>query len=922
MNDEKQRSVLPYWASVAFIARCARRYAELISEDGAEPRSTRAAITDAVRLAELRASRGGERSCAESYQFFDGQFFDNYDIVAIHDALESYTVAASNTVDDLAGMPEAKRIHASVSLASLALKVAFPEDVYSGDESLSHTLAIDWMLYGEPALLPMIEEDLSRLEPLANESDEYGVPPTVFGPLWPRGRPPSWPVPNLTFRPRARILRTIGDRLISGPEAAVIELVKNSYDADATKVLITFVPPLQASEGQILIEDDGHGMSFSDIQNRWMEPATSDKKNRKESPNGRKLLGSKGIGRFAVARLGRSLELTSTALLTSDTSLHERTRIEELDWEAFDQAAYLDQVSFPIQTEITQDSPGTELRIWNLRDEWSEIDINKLHHELRRLVHPNMETSGSRFKIILDLSQCTHDNSGFDGASFKNTYDGVEPTAEASADDYEIRPFPILEACDYDVDGIFDENGMFDGTMTIRRDGKESESITLTVPVQEGEAPCGVVDVRLSIFDREATSIRSTAENAGFGHLGIREARKLLDGIAGIAIYRDGFRLRPYGDSANDWLTLDAKRVQNPSMKIGRNQVAGTIYIDNEDTSKLIERSSREGLEENGSFRRLQSLILALLAEVIEPRRRKFRIAAGLEKKKHSGFKKVFDKAALKWAENLITVLPEDERAEAQKMISKESNRLIGYLKELEGRQAQLEAQVTIGAIVGEVMHQGNTPLAFIETEVTRLNKWWPDILTNTTVANENLEEVPKILNGLQGNSDSLRVLFNALKPLSGARRGDPKQYSVGEVVNNITFLFRSKAEDIGLSFSVHPELEKLSAIGYPGDLSTALTNLIDNAIYWLDRNDIQGKKIDISATSYQDSFTLFISDNGNGVPEEFRDQLFDIGFTLKPSGTGLGLNIAREAVFRSGGELELLDSDVGAEFAITLPSR
>jgi len=921
VNDDKHQGILPYWASVAFIARCARRYAELISEDNAEPRSTRSAIMDAVRLAELRASSGGEWDDVD-YEEIDGQFFDNYDIVAVHEALRSYAVAASNTVVDQDGLTEAKRIHASICLAILALEAAYVNYIDGVDEPPSHTVAIDWVLYGEPELLPLIEEDLSRLEPLAGETDEFGVPPTVFGALWPKGRPPSWPVPNLTFRPRARILRTIGDRLISGPEAAVIELVKNSYDADAATVKITFVPPLQASEGQILIEDDGHGMSFSDIQNRWMEPATSDKKTRQDSPKGRRLLGSKGIGRFAVARLGQSLELTSIAMLSSDTSLHERTTIEELDWDAFDKATYLDQVSFPIHTDTTHDSPGTVLRIWNLRDDWSVTAIEKLHHELRRLIHPNTDVSVSPFKIIFDLSLCTEDNSGFDGASFRNTPDDVNQSENTSAEAYEIRPFPILEACDYDVDGIFDESGSFDGTMTIRRDGKESESISLTVPLQEGENPCGVVDVRLSIFDRETNSIRSTAESAGFGHLGVRDARKLLDSIAGIAIYRDGFRLRPYGDSANDWLSLDTKRVQNPSIKIGRNQVAGTINIDDEHTSKLIERSSREGLEENGSYRRLQSLILTLLAEVIEPKRRKFRIAAGLEKKKHNGFKKVFDKAALKWAEKLITALPESERAEAQKMISKESDRLVAYLKELEGRQAQLEAQVTIGAIVGEVMHQGNTPLAFIETEVARLNKWWPDILSDTKVANENLEEVPKILNGLQGNSGSLRELFEALKPLSGARRGDPKQYCVGDVVNNIIFLFRTKAEDIGLSFLVHPELENLSARGYSGDLSTALTNLIDNAIYWLDRSGIQDKMIEVSATSYQDSFTLFMGDNGNGVPEDFRDQLFDIGFTLKPSGTGLGLNIAREAVFRSGGELELLDSAVGAKFAITLPSR
>ena len=91
----------------------------------------------------------------------------------------------------------------------------------------------------------------------------------------------------LEFKPRARIIRTIGDQLISGPEAAVIELVKNSYDADASEVRIKFFPPLAAGGGRLEIADDGHGMSISDLRDRWMEPATTSKVSNRRSPQGR-----------------------------------------------------------------------------------------------------------------------------------------------------------------------------------------------------------------------------------------------------------------------------------------------------------------------------------------------------------------------------------------------------------------------------------------------------------------------------------------------------------------------------------------------------------------------------------------------------------------------------------------------------------
>lgn len=97
----------------------------------------------------------------------------------------------------------------------------------------------------------------------------------------------------LQFRPPAIVIRTIGDRLISGPAAAVIELVRNSYDADAKEVFIKFTPPLEAGKGFLEISDDGLGMSFQIIHDVWMEPATSEKIHEDISPGGRRRLGSK-----------------------------------------------------------------------------------------------------------------------------------------------------------------------------------------------------------------------------------------------------------------------------------------------------------------------------------------------------------------------------------------------------------------------------------------------------------------------------------------------------------------------------------------------------------------------------------------------------------------------------------------------------
>ncbi|MEO6918655.1 MAG: ATP-binding protein [Collimonas sp.] len=938
-------SLTPYWGAVAYVARCARRFLECYEKDSAEPSAQRATVSQAVALAEIRAASGGAPSAMEHIEL-DGQYFDNYDIAAIATALAASENAADNTYTDLHENRSVERpvarIFTAICLARLAFDCAFASELDDGELTHSSTslpecirLAIDWAIWGEIEVNDSLVRDYEQLTKHVAAhaiTDHDAFPSSLFGELWPEGRPASWPPIQLSFRPRARIIRTIGDRLVSGPEAAVIELVKNSYDADASFVRITFFPALRQNEGAILFEDDGHGMTLEDIEQKWMEPATSDKRDRKHTARGRRLLGSKGIGRFAASRLGRFLELVSTAnrpaptgkvAISSAEARLTSTRIPELDWDAFEEAKYLDDVSFPVESLTPKKATGTELKVSSLRDEWPEQRILKLHGELRKLVSPIPAAGASAFRIFLNLSHCTLENSTFDGAALLGIdTDATNASLQTSHDPYEVKPFPLLDACDYAVDGVFDESGRFEGTMTIQRGGLEPEEIILEVPprLDDGEEPCGVVLVRLHVFDRESTAIRSTAAKAGFGAIGIRDARKLLDNIAGVAIYREGFRIRPYGDGENDWLTLDAKRVQNPTIKIGRNQIAGIISLDDERESQLVERSSREGLEENGSFRRLRSLISALLAEIVEPKRRQFRIRAGLDGRPESSFRDIYDRVQMGWSKLLVAKIPEADRPAAEELIAKESDRLTQYVKRLEDRQAQLEARVTLGLIIGEVMHQGNTPLSFLENEVSRLRRWWPSLLDSSARSQERLLEVPRILNGMDASGEKLRILFNALNPLSGARRGAPKEYDVREVIEKTLYLFKSKIEKIGIDVLVESDIIRNIVTGYYDDLSTAVTNLVDNAVYWLEYHNISGPTLRVSISAAEDRCIIVIADNGTGVPAEFADQLFDIGFTLKPNGTGLGLSIAKEAVFRSNGELELLVSNCGAAFQISLP--
>ena len=491
---------------------------------------------------------------------------------------------------------------------------------------------------------------------------------------------------KLAFRPRARIIRTIGDQLISGPEAAVIELVKNAYDADASFVSIKFVPPLLVGKGRIVVEDDGHGMTLSDIQEKWMEPATASKVGSRVSQGRRRqMMGSKGIGRFAAAKLGGRMALNS---VSDRTGMRTEVLIPDLDWSIFDGDTYLSDISIDYLTQETSHPTGTTIEVSELVEEWTETKLARLYLELRRLISPLQQSEQDSFSIYLDLSACTKATAGFDGASLFGSK--ADPDARDSATKdlapYQVEPFPILTSSDYEISGHFDVAGCFHGTMQIRRAGTSPHAIELVLPLRDEEQPCGEVKVQLFVFDREAAVVRDAIKNAGLGSVSAAEARQILDSVAGIAIYRDGFRVRPYGDPENDWLTLDRRRVQNPSLRIGHNQIAGYVTVQDQETSGLVERSSREGFEQNAAFRRLHRLITDLLSERVEPRRQKFRDDAGIARRKRTTFEEVKRISELQPLQSLMSDIPIEKQESAKGIIAKQSALLTERIEALEER--------------------------------------------------------------------------------------------------------------------------------------------------------------------------------------------------------------------------------------------
>lgn len=711
------------------------------------------------------------------------------------------------------------------------------------------------------------------------------------------------------LRPRARIVRTIGDQLISGPEAALIELVKNAYDADSPHVRITIVPPIPGEQwnahGKVIVEDEGHGMSTDDLVTKWFEPATSEKLDRPESPGGRTMLGAKGVGRFAAARLGDELFLETTCRLQGRLP---ETACLLVDWSAFSKARYLDEVDIPIETRAF--TPGTKtgvrLEITRLRDKWTRERLEDLIRELRRLVSPQ-EARESGFRIFLDLTGFVRESHGFDGQTLVAGVVGSisgDAAEEGGRDPTELRPFSLSNIFHYRIEGHFDVSGAFEGRFINKRgDGQSRRVIISGTEIGDNERPCGPIKVRLNIYDREGDALVELFRSLGLGSIGRLDARRMLDENIGVGIYRLGFRIRPYGDAESDWLELERLRVQDPSRKLGLNQVIGVVEIEDESVSCLIERSSREGLEHNGSFTRLKTL-LANLMTYVETLRFDFREAVGLARRQEGDTEAVRRKADLSATSRAISRLPMQYRDSVEKALRQESQSLRNTIEELEAYQQKLAAQSSLGLVVSQVLHDGRRFLGDIRTRSKVLSDGAPRLLEESAFGEHFRGAFEKNASSIQGSAIHLTQLFKALDPIAGRKRGRPRILLPTDMLRRCLALFSDRIREAEVEVVTEQAADLPKVTVYEGDLMGAMLNIIDNAIHWLASSPNRPRRLIISSVASGKTVRLRFSNNGPRISAEFQNNLFKPGFTLKPEGSGLGLAIAREAMKASKGNV------------------
>jgi signal transduction histidine kinase len=705
------------------------------------------------------------------------------------------------------------------------------------------------------------------------------------------------------IRPAGRHILTIGSDLIQNKYAAVVELVKNAYDADSPDVEINF-RVLSNKNLSVDIVDRGHGMTRDTVINKWLVPSTTDKLYRKNSPGGRVMQGRKGIGRYAASILGDSLSLQT---VTKDG---EKTEVV-VEWKDFEKADFLADVEVLVNTSQTSQSHGTTLTITGgieYLKEWDRPQIRKLRFELRKLIHPvNSElfekVSDEEFEVFLNFYNFFSDQKG--------------PISE------QIKPFPLLDLYDYRIAGTIDSEGK--GVLNYKNQ-RARNTIDENIDMDLGKPTnCGRLAFDIRVYDRESDAIdqlikRGLKDERG-DYVGRREAINLLNEYNGIGVYRNGFRIRPMGDPGFDWLELDRRRVQIPTRRIGSNQVIGFVLIESEEKSELIEKSARDGLKENEAYSRLTQITRDVITN-LETKRYEYRKSAGLSRtsvKIERELEKLFAFEDLKHGvrSKLKKAGVSDETAnEVIKAISQkeeENNQLAEGIRQT---VAIYQGQATLGKIINVVLHEGRRPLNFFKQQVRNLNFQANKLKAN--YSEETLAKVLSITDEFGTNADVLVELFGRLDPLAAGKRGKKKELNLNRVLKGTFKVFENDLHESKIIVNITCQEEAIF-LAWEQDIYSIMANLIDNSIYWMNNKQISNKEINVVVNFNQGLQYIDYRDTGPGIEEHLIESevIFEPDFSTKPEGTGLGLAIAGEAATRNGLELKAFASDTGAYFRL-----
>lgn len=693
--------------------------------------------------------------------------------------------------------------------------------------------------------------------------------------------------------------KLIGSELISDKFTAVIELVKNSYDANATEVKINFIDAYDPLNGSIIIQDNGIGMSKDDITHKWMRIGTNSKRVREYSqePFNRILLGEKGIGRFAIEKIA------SYVILETNQKNSHTVHSLEIDWNEYEKHNKLENP--PLLTEIKnkyssksnfelENNHGTTLFFRNLKESWTSTDISRLRRELAKLVSPLQEKYDSNtFKIY--VKETEQKNVLLDVSEYE-----------------EIRNDSLSYASKiYKIDFNMHQN--IQQELHFNDETKQIE--TIECPIYE----FGPIKMHIYFFNKSDKSK-------------FRLAFKRNDlAIDGFKIYRDGVLATPFVEIASseegvdkyrDILGIDKRRWSNFFGKISSHDFIGLIEISKKYNSGIKDLTNRQDFEDTEQYKEFKKFIIDQLqqiekeleeAKIEERKNKKVKLDQAVEEIKN----------VKKSLESLSKIAPETVREQIKPMFSalktvsetiKLGSQEIKDLKDdLQKQEEVYFSLMSLQEYAADIAHMVRNSLDKIIG--------YAYYLKDELIGKELYEEAHLL------HTEMLKLNEDVNYMLKYAESGDElKEFDVAGLIIKAFKAHQKKFEKYNISFEI-PKPETFNIVHNETLLRDVFNNLINNSIRAL--NKIENEKKIIRCTSFKENarYIILFSDNGPGIEEDIKIKIFDRYFTTNKDngGSGLGLYIVRNNLKTFQGSIELIESefkDKGCTFKIMIPIK
>lgn len=713
---------------------------------------------------------------------------------------------------------------------------------------------------------------------------------------------------SIRFSVDAGVIDRLGTELVARQETAVSELVKNSYDADSKKVILTFRNS-DSIGGTLTIEDDGLGMTREQLVNGFMRISSTDKLHNPLSEKyNRKRSGQKGIGRFAVQRLGEKLTITTQTL---DSSKAIQLTIE---WKKYQGDIDLSNITNRIQEVDKQKEEGTTLIIENLRDRWSQAAIKRIYRYVSAIIQPfPLSKSEPREVSII--------NSKIIDPGFTSIFRKVEGTKVITIADETSMIYDHALAI---IEGWIDDSGV--GVYNI-----ESQKLGINEIGQIGSDPdddtipftrLKNIKFRAYYYVYNADLIPKMQETT---------IKNLSRKMGGIRLYRNGFRVLPYGETGNDWLKLDASIVKRSILPVhGNINFFGFVELIDDD-KVFNETSSREGLMENEAFVQLQNFIYrTLLTGVIRTaEERNVKIASG-QRKEGNLYEKieVRIKDIAHTLEALDRELEKEEgnievkrkrkkrldklRKDVQKVAALQKEEQSAFLKE----KSMLRVLSSVGLTIGQFIHEVRDYIINMESDIK--------FLLTKAQSDQMVIERLSILDKNVTTFQSYTSYFDKVISQNVVRELVPIELQ--NAAENFWSSIESDARKSGITFIIPKRTAYYlyTLPMHPSEWSSILFNFYTNSKKAIKRTKAPGA-ISIECGINEKLVYLEFSDNGDGISPENEERIFEEFFTTTSqgilddinssneiTGTGLGLKIVKDIVSSYRGNIEVVSPKAG----------